>query len=602
MRKHVLGATFVAAGLVFQALPASADKLDDVLSRLEAIEKNNAKLANENAALKARLNKVETSKPKSTVVIEPASTAPPVSPAVRAVIATRTPTPPQSLSAPEIDANGHGFLEHKKGNPLTFYTPGGEITGYGNIDVSIDDTTKALGGNVNNNPAFTGGSEPFPTGNFGWLPAISSNSSYLGVRGFQQLPNFPFNFVYQLEVGFDVSATPGLKQSNSNLSNQVNGSLFNRNTYIGFASPEFGAVKIGKTNTPYSNSTGGFNPFAGQIGDYRVIMGNTGGDNRVEFDTRLDHSIWYESPTIGGFQWNALFSPGQNRSVINDNLPAGGSDCTGGNDPTSGGDLPVNCSDGSFGNAASANISYTNGPLYLVAAAEWHQNVNRQSDVAAIYGLANNGVFSNASSCSQVASTAGAGLTPQQNANFLRLCNEDVADEWAWKVGALYTFSTKTTVGAIFESLHRNDPAELQFINERQRNGTWLFVTQELTPNDSVSFGWAHAFAANGDPGQHNSATLLTADGAATFAPNDNQADMITGTYKHKFGPNLTWYTAAAVTFNGPSAHYDLGAGGHGITTDCHDASDASGGLASNPHCYTGSVLGGVSTGIQWRF
>ena len=602
MRKRVLGATLVAAGLVFQALPASADKLDDVLSRLEAIEKNNAKLANENAALKARLNKVETSKPKSTVVIEPASTAPPVSPAVRAVIATRTPTPPQSLSAPEIDANGHGFLEHKKGNPLTFYTPGGEITGYGNIDVSIDDTTKALGGNVNNNPAFTGGSEPFPTGNFGWLPAISSNSSYLGVRGFQQLPNFPFNFVYQLEVGFDVSATPGLKQSNSNLSNQVNGSLFNRNTYIGFASPEFGAVKIGKTNTPYSNSTGGFNPFAGQIGDYRVIMGNTGGDNRVEFDTRLDHSIWYESPTIGGFQWNALFSPGQNRSVINDNIPAGGSDCTGGNDPTSGGDLPVTCSDGSFGNAASANISYTNGPLYLVAAAEWHQNVNRQSDVAAIYGLANNGVFSNASSCSQVASTAGAGLTPQQNANFLRLCNEDVADEWAWKVGALYTFSTKTTVGAIFESLHRNDPAELQFINERQRNGTWLFVTQELTPNDSMSFGWAHAFAANGDPGQHNSASLTTADGGAAFAANDNSADMLTANYKHKFGANLTWYTAVAATFNGPTAHYDLGAGGHGITTDCHSAFDATGGLAGNPHCWTGPILAGVSTGIQWRF
>jgi predicted porin len=601
MRKRVLGATLVAAGLVFHALPASADKLDDVLSRLEAIEKNNAKLANENAALKARLNKVETSKPKSTVVVEPASAAPPVSPAVRAVVAM--PTPPRSLTAPEIDANGHGFLEHKKGNPLTFYTPGGEITGYGNIDVSIDDTTKSWG-----NFDLNGSSSP--VGNFGWLPAISSNSSYLGVRGFQQLPNFPFNFVYQLEVGFDVSATPGLKQSNSNVSDQVNGSLFNRNTYIGFASPEFGAIKIGKTNSPYSNSTGGFNPFAGQIGDYRVIMGNTGGDNRVEFDTRLDHSIWYESPTIGGFQWNALFSPGQNRSVINDNLPAGGSDCTGGNDPTSGGDLPVNCSDGSFGNAASGNISYTNGPLYITAAAEWHQNVNRQSDVAAIYGIANSGTFSAASSCAQTQAFAlASGILPAnggnattQAANFLRLCNEDVADEWAWKVGALYTFSTKTTVGAIFESLHRNDPAELQFINERQRNGTWLFVTQELTPVDSVSFGWAHAFAANGDPGQHNSATLTTADLGATFAPNDNQADMITGTYKHKFGPNLTWYTAAAVTFNGPSAHYDLGAGGHGITTDCHDASDATGGLASNPHCYTGTVLGGVSTGIQWRF
>jgi hypothetical protein len=117
-----------------------------------------------------------------------------------------------------------------------------------------------------------------------------------------------------------------------------------------------------------------------------------------------------------------------------------------------------------------------------------------------------------------------------------------------------------------------------------------------------MSFGWAHAFAANGDPGQHNSASLTTADGGAAYAANDNSADMLTANYKHKFGPNLTWYTAAAVTFNGPSAHYDLGAGGHGITTDCHDASDASGGLASNPHCYTGSVLGGVSTGIQWRF
>ncbi len=199
-------------------------------------------------------------------------------------------------------------------------------------------------------------------------------------------------------------------------------------------------------------------------------------------------------------------------------------------------------------------------------------------------------------------------MTGAAGANFLRLCNEDVADEWAWKVGALYTFSTKTTVGAIFELLHRNDPAELQFINERQRNGTWLFVTQELTPVDTISLGWAHAFAANGDPGQQTNDRDRLDDNklepaeATGSHPNNNQADMVTANYKHKFGPNLTWYTAVAATFNGPSAHYDLGAGGHGITTDCHDASDASGGLASNPHCYTGTVLGGISTGIQWRF
>jgi predicted porin len=47
-----------------------------------------------------------------------------------------------------------------------------------------------------------------------------------------------------------------------------------------------------------------------------VIMGNTGGDNRVEFATRLNNSIWYESPTFKGFQFTFLFAPGQNRSAI----------------------------------------------------------------------------------------------------------------------------------------------------------------------------------------------------------------------------------------------------------------------------------------------
>jgi predicted porin len=592
MRKHVLGATLVAAGLVFHALPASADKLDDVLSRLEAIEKNNAKLANENAALKARLNKVETSKPKSTVVIEPA--APSVSPAVRAVVAM--PTPPRSLTLPEIDANGHGFLEHKKGNPLTFYTPGGEITGYGNIDVSVDDTTKSLT-NMNLNGASA------PVGNFGWLPAVSTNTSYLGVRGFQQLPNFPFNFVYQLEVGFDVSATPGLKQTNSQISDNVNGALFNRNTYIGFASPEYGAIKIGKTTAPYENSTGGFNPFAGQIGDMRVIMGNTGGDNRVEFATRLDHSIWYESPTIGGFQWNLLFSPGQNRSQISDNIASGESDCTGGNDPTSGGLFPNGCNDGAFSNAISGNLSYTNGPFYATVAYERHFAVNRQSDISGIYAVPGASIPS--FTTSQLATCAPGSAGCFANATQQAAFNADVGDEDAFKVAALYTFSTKTTVGGIFEMMHRYVSPLIAFQNERQRNGTWLFATQELTPSDSISFGWAHAFAAVGDPGQHNtpaSATVLIPGLGVAAADNDNASDMITSTYKHKFGTNLTWYTAVAATINGPSAHYDLGAGGRGVTTDCHDAFGASGGLVSQPHCYVGNVLAGVSTGIQWRF
>jgi predicted porin len=597
MKKYAWGAALTVLGLAVQALPASADKLDDVLARLEAIEKNNARLANENATLKARLNKVETTK----------VSAPAVSPAVRSVIATGTPTPPRSLNVPEIDANGHGFLEHKKGNPLTFFTPGGEITAYGNIDISADNTTKSLS-NMNLN-----GATP-PVGNFGWMPSISTNTSYLGVRGFQRLPDVPLNFVYQLELGFDVSATPGLKQTNSQISDAVNGSFFNRNTYVGFASPEFGAIKIGKTTAPYENSTGGFNPFAGQIGDMRVIMGNTGGDNRVEFATRLDHSIWYESPTIAGFQWNVLFSPGQNRSPISDNIASGESDCTGGNDPTSGGLFPNGCNDGAFSNAVSANLSYTNGPFYATVAYERHFAVNRQSDISGIFGAGGAGMttaqLTNTNTCPLGGSFGGTPNAPAAacfaNATQLAAFNADVGDEDAFKIAALYTFPTKTTVGGIFEMMHRYVSPLIAFQNERQRNGTWLFATQELSPADSVSFGWAHAFAAVGDPGQHNTpaspTVIIPGSGGAAAADNANQSDMITSTYKHKFGDNLTWYTAVAATINGPSAHYDLGAGGRGVTTDCHDAFGASGGLVSQPHCYVGNVLAGVSTGIQWRF
>src|SRR5262249_11144770 len=157
------------------------------------------------------------------------------------------------------------------------------------------------------------------------------------------------------------------------------------------------------------------------------------------------------------------------------------------------------------------------------------------------------------------------------------LFNADVANEWAAKVGALYTFPTKTTVGGIFEWMRREVPAFLQFQNERSRNGSWVFVSQQLTDADSVHFGCAHAFRAPCDRGQHHSAilegptdlgctdntgTVVLGGCTAMFAPNKSQADMVTAAYKHLFSPNLTWYVDVAATFNGPSAHFDLGAGG----------------------------------------
>jgi predicted porin len=145
-------------------------------------------------------------------------------------------------------------------------------------------------------------------------------------------------------------------------------------------SKDFGAVKIGKTDAPYKTSTSRMNPFSGMLGDCSVVMGNTGGDNRVEFGTRLDHAIWYESPSVSGVTVNALVSPGQNRANDNSLISIGESSCAGGNVPGSGA-LPPTCNDGAYGTAYSANVAYQGGGLYMTAAWELHKGVNRTSDL-----------------------------------------------------------------------------------------------------------------------------------------------------------------------------------------------------------------------------
>src|SRR6185369_11163054 len=115
----------------------------------------------------------------------------------------------------------------------------------------------------------------------------------------------------------------------SSSDNQVKGALSSRNSYLGLAGG-FGAVKAGKTDAPYKLSTARMDPFSASVGDYNSIMGNSGGDNRAEFDTRLSHAVWYESQKMGGFSLSALVSPGQNRASDNSNNASGEPDCTGG--------------------------------------------------------------------------------------------------------------------------------------------------------------------------------------------------------------------------------------------------------------------------------
>ena len=561
-----------------QALQRQVDQLQQELTaiqaQLSALQKSasTAASAETTPATPAMVAQSPTSSPVvSEKKVAPDTVPGKTSPSTAGVnpldVATSTVGEHQPTTA---EQQNHKFFERKPGKDLTFYTKNGEITAYGNLDVSFDALTKGISNLVG--PDGAG-----PVGNVGWMPDISTNLSFVGIRGTQATGIRNLNFVYQLETQLDISATSGISETNSTEDNAVKGALTSRNSFIGLGSPHWGAALFGKTDAPYKLSTIRLNPFYGTIGDYAAVMGNTGGDTRVEFGTRLDHSVWFNSKNYKGIEFSALFSPGQNRSDTNDNIAAGEPDCTGSDNPGDGGDTPLGCNDGGFGNAFSGSGTYTSKSLYIAAAYERHMKVNRQSDLTGQY----------------------ASVPPAYFA-------ADVADEDAGKIGLQYVMAKKTTISAIYENMHRYLPRFLEFQNERQRQGSWLAFTQALSVNDSVSVGWARAYRAVGDPGQHDTSFELPPLGAPGDGTGgramDNSTNLFSAIVKHRIADGLTAYAVWAGDFNGPYGHFDLGAGGRGVTADCHDASDAVGDENSDPHCWAGGHLKGVSVGLDKRF
>ena len=447
------------------------------------------------------------------------------------------------------------FIQKVPGDPVTLLIGGEAVTLYGNLDLSYDVVTKGL-------PNFRpGGVNDDPVGNTKWLGGISSNLSYIGVRGRHKL-GAKSGFLYQLETQLDVSATSGTSNTNSNSDSAVKGGLTSRNSFIGVDTP-IGAFKIGKTDAPYKNSTARMNPFSAMLGDYTVVMGNSGGDNRVEFATRLDHAIWFESKSYSGLTLNALVSPGQNRAYDSSLIPTGESSCAGGNIPGSGA-TPPSCNDGSWGTVYSTSLNLQSHKAYFTAAYELHKRVNRTSDLA--------------------------NLDPN-----------DTADEQAVKGGIQYAFNKYTTISGIYETMNRWVPGYLMYQNERTRDGFYFSLNQVLSPKDSVAFGWARANPTPGDTGQHNTPGGLNPD---------NMANMYAIAYRRQIDRHVGYYLDWAMTVNHKDAHYDLGAGGRGLNYDCHDASQltafdptaATLVSGNGPHCYAGNRLQGFSTGLKVQF
>jgi predicted porin len=484
---------------------------------------------------------------------------------------------------------------------------------FGTLDVSVDYTTKGMGnlvaypwnyasGAPGSPYVQTGPAKAGPYGKVSWLGAMSSNGSNVGYRGTHQIPGSNVDFIYQVSTSLNMVAAPGLQNTWTKSSNTVQGAIGLGDTYLGFQGHSWGKLKFGELYMPYKTSTDRLNPFGSSLGNYAAIMGNTGGDNRVEFGTRSDDVVLYNSPTWRGFSFDAAYAFGQNIDPNNDLTPLGSSDCAGSNNPGSG-NLFLNCDDGGYDRAYSVDVKFETGGLYLVGAYEVHKRVNRASDGigsnSPYYGYLLNQGDGVSPLLNWAAYDAYQGEYPGAAAAGTPAYSEayDVADEWAVKVGGQYSFSFGLTVSYLWEEMHRQLPQATEFQNERQRTGDWLALQQQFFGGrDIVAVGWAHAGATPGDPGgEHNfNPTLL----------GNNQANMYTFEWQHKLDKQLTAYFNFSETLNDGNAHYDIGAGGHGIKTDCHDATHATfiDYSSAGPTTWGGCHPVGISTGVNYKF
>ena len=555
MRNKLLSGTACAAlCLVSFSGAARSATLDDVMARLDKIEK-------ENAELRAKVKTLSTARPTAGPVAVAAPVTDPAKFKGNPVLHGGVATSPAPLPGPRIAG-----IPVKAG-PLTPLIDNTTVTLYGSIDLS---------GDVFNPSVFDQGTK------FG----VASNISSFGIRVRHNLAPYGWEgmaVVAQLESQVDIASAPTERAA-----------LGTRDSFLGLESP-WGSIKAGKSDTPYKKSTAAMDPFTRTLGDYNSIMGNTGGDNRAEFDWRMNHAIWYESPIYSGFQFSALVSPGQNYAQDNSNYSYGDAfQCNGASSRGSGSSFPGTggavsgniggngCTDGSYGNAYSAALTYKNGPFNAIAAYELHEHVNRHGDDGLQPVLP--------------------GQAPVPGSGPITLADgtqvfTGVHNEWAAKVGGGYRFNDglgDVQLNAFYEWIRREVTPMEQPFNERSRDGVFASATQFIGKQWALSASYAHAFRTPGNPAMlsFNNAAVAT---AATLQANlyDDSASQYAVGARYYFNDWASWYVVGSYLTQGLGAHYCLGASGHGYQVCGRDA---------NNDVIGGATIKAATTGMTFNF
>jgi len=141
---------------------------------------------------------------------------------------------------------------------------------------------------------------------------LASNSSHIGLKGFSELGS-SWKAIFQAEVslGTDTGAS-GCQVPDTGTPTKSSRwkCFFDRNTYLGLSSIDYGTLLAGRHDTPYKMATRRLDVFADGIADNRSLMGTTiaAGVVTETFDARLSNLMLYMSPSFGSFSMSVGYS------------------------------------------------------------------------------------------------------------------------------------------------------------------------------------------------------------------------------------------------------------------------------------------------------
>lgn len=197
----------------------------------------------------------------------------------------------------------------------------GDIQWYGRVNMDFERVSAMGSTSVGGTPPVAGGGNKAPRFR------ISSNSSYLGVRGASKIRD-DLDAYIQIESGLNQDT--GTATTGTSASTGISGTFASRNSALGLRGG-LGNLFLGTWETPYRTGFNVLDPFGYTgIGGFSILGNghttNPNAGNLISFGRRQNNSAQYWSPTWEGFTAKFGYSPNEERpatGTVTAAMPAG---------------------------------------------------------------------------------------------------------------------------------------------------------------------------------------------------------------------------------------------------------------------------------------